>query len=91
MRSNITEDRMQELDDEMSLRQVNTGGADLLPKICYRIEADELRPTFDIHKEDIQDLQQKIRIVEIQIHLVGAKGRPNPAQARCSLKFGQQG
>jgi hypothetical protein len=40
---------------------VNTGCADLLPKIGYGVKANELRAAFGIHQQDVENFEQHIR------------------------------
>ena len=61
----------------MGLGQVNAGCARLLPEIGNGIQPDKFRPVRNIQEQDVQDLQQQIRIVVIKIYLVGAERCPD--------------
>ena len=45
----------------MSLRQVNTACADLLPQECDGIQPDELCTLSDVKQQDIQYLKEHVK------------------------------
>src|SRR3970040_1856081 len=69
---------------------MNAGGADFFPQIPNRIQTDELSTLRRVEQERIDDLQQHIRVMEIEIDLVRAERRPYLLYAGGGLEFGQE-
>ena len=80
----------QQLDHLVRLRQVDAAGADLFPQIGNGVEADDLGAVMDIEQQNIQKLEQHIRVGEVDIDLVVAERAPNPALAVGRLHRAQQ-
>ena len=90
MRRGFVQRGAQELNHRVCLRQVDAVRAGFLPEISDRIEADEGRAALGIQKENVESFQQDLGILEIEIDLVFAEGRPNFFLAGGSLECCQQ-
>ena len=74
----------------MRLRQVDARRADFLPQIRNGIQPDEARAVRHVKQQRLQQRQQDLRILHVQIHLVGAESGPNLLRPASGLKFRQQ-
>ena len=84
------EDGTKQADDPVRLGQMDAGGADLLPEIGHRVEANHLGPALDVQQQDPDHLDQHIGIAVVQVDLVGAEGRPHQLVPRGGAHRGQQ-
>src|SRR5690349_17192743 len=80
----------EQTDDPVGLRQVNTGGPDFLPEIGNGIQSDELRSLGNIKQQRVDDFQKHIRILKVEVHLIGAECGPYLPGAGGCIECGEQ-
>jgi len=80
----------EELYHGVRLRQVNARCANLLAHISHGVQANDPRPAPHVVQQHLGQFQQYLRLVKVQVHLVGAEGRPDLPRPAAGRKFGQQ-
>ena len=76
-RRDIIDHRPQQSDDLVGLRQIDARGADFLPEIGDSVQTDNPGAVSNIAQHNIEKFKKDVGIGHIQIHLVGAEGRPD--------------
>src|SRR5476649_2497180 len=64
------------LNNVMGLRQVDAAGTHLFPDVADGVETDRLSAAGRILQQHIDTLQQYLRILEVNVHLVFAESGP---------------
>ena len=90
LRRHLVEHVAEELDQLVGLGEVDAGGARLLPEVGHGVHPEPVGTPLDVGQHDLQHPQQHLRVVVVQVHLVGTKRGPDPARARRGLEAGQQ-
>ncbi len=78
-RGNVVHYIAQQFDYLVGLGQIDTGSVDLFPEVGNGVKADNRCTVGDISEQDIDHLQQNIRVGVIEIDLVIAEGGPDKA------------
>jgi len=75
----------------VGLGQVGTGGSRLFPDVGNGVEANDSGATADVGEQHIEDIEEDVRIFEVQIDLVGTEGGPAVFLALVGLEGMEQG
>ena len=70
--------------------EMDAGGSGPFPEIGNGVQPDDARAVGDIEQEDVQKLEQHIRIGKVEVELVVAERGPEMADPRPRPNFAQQ-
>ena len=86
----VFEQQAHHADKFVGFGEVHAAGANGFPQKANGVKAEERDPVIEVALNDAHALDQNFRVLEIEIHLVGAKGGPHVLETVCGFHRGKR-